>query len=48
MAPARLLFIICRYTNNVATKGKGITGKAGIGPEGPRRLRLPDFKTLGT
>jgi len=29
-------------------KGKAIPLQAWIGPEGSRRLRLPDFKTIGT
>jgi hypothetical protein len=29
-------------------KGKAIPLQALIGPEGSRRLRLPDFKTIGT
>jgi len=29
-------------------KGKGIPLQAWTGPEGSRRLRLPDFKTIGT
>jgi hypothetical protein len=29
-------------------KGKAIPLQAWTGPEGPRRLRLPDFKTIGT
>ena len=29
-------------------KGKVITLQAWTGPEGSRRLRLPDFKTIGT
>jgi len=29
-------------------KGKAITLQACRGPEGSRRLRLPDFKTIGT
>ena len=29
-------------------KGKSITVQAWRGPEGPRRLRLPDFYTIGT
>jgi hypothetical protein len=28
-------------------KGKTIPVHAGTGPEGSRRLRLPDFKTIG-
>jgi len=33
---------------NVKGKGKAIPLQAWTGPEGSRRLRLPDFKTLGT
>jgi len=29
-------------------KGKAISVEVWIGPEGSRRLRLPDFKTVGT
>jgi hypothetical protein len=29
-------------------KGKAIPLQAWRGPEGTRRLRLPDFKTIGT
>jgi hypothetical protein len=29
-------------------KGKAIPLQAWIGPEGSRRLRLPDFKTIGS
>jgi len=29
-------------------KGKAIPLQAWTGPEGSRRLRLPDFKTFGT
>jgi len=29
-------------------KGKAILLQAWTGPEGSRRLRLPDFKTIGT
>ena len=29
-------------------KGKTIPLQAWTGPEGTRRLRLPDFKTIGT
>jgi len=29
-------------------KGKPIPLQTWTGPEGPRRLRLPDFKTVGT
>jgi hypothetical protein len=34
------------YIKNV--KGKTIPLQALTGPEGSRRLRLPDFKTVGT
>jgi hypothetical protein len=33
---------------NVIVKGKAIPLQAWIGPEGSRRLRLSDFKTIGT
>jgi len=29
-------------------KGKAIPLQAWTGPEGSRRLRIPDFKTIGT
>jgi hypothetical protein len=32
----------------VKGKGKAISLQAWTGPEGSRRLRLPDFKTIGT
>jgi len=32
----------------VKGKGKAIPLKAWTGPEGSRRLRLPDFKTIDT
>jgi len=32
----------------VKSIGKGIPLQAWTGPEGSRRLRLPDFKTIGT
>jgi hypothetical protein len=35
-------------TNMVKVKGKAIPLQALAGPEGSRRLRLPDFKTIGT
>jgi hypothetical protein len=31
-----------------AVKGKAIPLQVLTGPEGSRRLRLPDFKTIGT
>jgi hypothetical protein len=33
---------------DVYYKGKAIPLQALTGPEGSRRLRLPDFKTIGT
>jgi hypothetical protein len=32
----------------ITVKGKAIPLQALTGPEGSRRLRLPDFKTIGT
>jgi hypothetical protein len=32
----------------IKSKGKAIPLQAWIGPEGSRRLRLPDLKTIGT
>ena len=37
---------IYQYTNIV--KVKAIPLQSWTGPEGSRRLRLPDFKTIGT
>ena len=39
-----------QYTYNVNGKGKGkaVPLQAWTGLEGSRRLRLPDFKTIGT
>jgi hypothetical protein len=34
--------------NYVSLKGKAIPLQAWTGPEGSRRLKLPDFKTVGT
>jgi hypothetical protein len=42
-----IVFIIYLYVN-VNGKGKAIPLQAWTDPEGPRRLRLPDFKTIGT
>jgi hypothetical protein len=35
-------------TVHVIVKDKAIPLQAWTGPEGSRRLRLPDFKTVGT
>jgi hypothetical protein len=37
-----------RQHDIVKGKGKAIPLQAWTGPEGSRRLRLPDFKTIGT
>jgi hypothetical protein len=34
-------------SKHVKGKGKAIPLQAWTGPEGSRRLRLPDFKTIG-
>jgi hypothetical protein len=34
--------------HNNKAKGKAIPEQVWTGPEGSRRLRLPDFKTVGT
>jgi len=37
------------FTSTVESKaGKAITLQAWTGPEGSRRLKLPDFKTIST
>jgi hypothetical protein len=38
----------CTNSYNVKVKGTAIPLQSWTGPEGPRRLRLPDFKTIGT
>jgi hypothetical protein len=37
-----------RIINRSKGKGKAIPLQAWTGPKGSRRLRLPDFKTIGT
>jgi hypothetical protein len=37
-----------RYIKGKNVKGKAIPLQALTGPEGSRRLRLPDFKTIST
>jgi hypothetical protein len=39
---------VYQNNNNNNNKGKAIPLEAMTGPEGSRRLRLPDFKTIGT
>jgi hypothetical protein len=50
------VFVVCTYKDictvyiaypEVSLKGKAIPLQAWTGPEGFRRLRLPDFKTIG-
>jgi len=38
--------VIVNY--EISYKGKAIPFQPWTGPEGSRRLRLPDFKTIGT
>jgi hypothetical protein len=33
---------------HISGKGKAVRLQAFTGPDGSRRLRLPDFKTIGT
>jgi hypothetical protein len=42
----KYIFYIKRNVKRV--KGKAIPLQAWTGPEGSRRLRVPDFKTIGT
>jgi len=42
------LFVLAKVTVVKIKKGKSIPLQAWTGPEGSRRLRLPDFKTFGT
>jgi hypothetical protein len=39
--------IIKKHTNKGKGKGKAINLQAYLGPEGSRKLRLPDFETVG-
>jgi len=46
-----VMLVIVLMTMTVTTmkgKGKAIPLQAWTGPEGSRRLKLPDFKTIGT
>jgi len=36
------------HMQNIKVKGKAIPLQVWTGPQGSRRLRLPDFKTIGT
>ena len=48
--PTTLVFITHTARHHITddSKGKAIPLQAWEGPEGSRRLRLPDFKTIGT
>jgi hypothetical protein len=41
-------FMFMMMIIDISVKGKPIPLQAWTGPEGSRRLRLPDFKTVGT
>jgi hypothetical protein len=45
---ASRMFTITKYFMIVHIKGKAIPLQALTGPEGSRRLSIPDFKTIGT
>jgi len=44
----KLHTVIVSRRHTKTSKGKAIPVQAWAGPEGSRRLRLPDFKTIGT
>jgi hypothetical protein len=39
---------LCSFPLNMSVKGKAIPLQAWTVPEGSKRLRLPDFKTVGS
>jgi hypothetical protein len=43
----RSVFAVNKRNNKLQGKGKAIPLQAWTGPEGPRRLRLPDVKIVG-
>jgi len=43
-----ITLVVTRIHVAVKVKGKAIPLQAWACPEGSRRLRLPDFKTIGT
>jgi len=48
-SPITTLYILtCSDKTDSSNKGKTTPLQAWTGPEGSRRLRLPDFKTVGT
>jgi hypothetical protein len=44
----QLMKVTGELRDSYTSKGKAIQYQAWTGPEGFRRLRLPEFKTLGT
>jgi hypothetical protein len=42
------MYFLIANIRDVNLKGKAIPLQAWTGPEGSRRLRLPDFKPIGT
>jgi len=40
--------VVLKFCEMFLCKGKAIPLQAWAGPEGSRRMRLPDFKTIGT
>jgi len=48
-SPLMITVPLCFFiTLAIKSKDKAIPLQAWTGPEGSRRLRLPDFKTIGT
>jgi hypothetical protein len=41
-------FLYSKRSINITIKGEAVPLQASAGPEGSRRLRLSDFKTIGT
>jgi hypothetical protein len=41
-------FVVKKLFSRLGVKGKAIPLQAWTGPEGSRRLRIPDFMTIGT
>jgi hypothetical protein len=46
--PGFYFTVIIKHYTNVQGKGKAVPLQALTGPEGSKRLRLPDFKPIGT
>jgi len=43
-----MTFIIKENANDLHYKGKATSLQTWTGPEGSRRMKAPDFKTIGT